>query len=167
MARRRKSENGGTDQTGRPLGYEAQLWKTADALRNNMDAAEYKHVVLGLIFLKYISDAFESKHAELDADSVSRHPLDVVDVAVLTGHVVAQAPTGLTFSIAPGGGRRLRFWGDCLFSRRGPLPRVRRLLSRCVIRAQPFNTLNEVRNEPLADSSYERDQEQRGEARIH
>src|SRR3984957_18913860 len=38
----------------------------ADALRNNMDAAEYKHVVLGLIFLKYISDAFEAKHAELE-----------------------------------------------------------------------------------------------------
>jgi type I restriction enzyme M protein len=49
-------------------GFEAKLWQTADALRNNMDAAEYKHVVLGLIFLKYISDAFEAKHAELDAD---------------------------------------------------------------------------------------------------
>ena len=48
-------------------GFEAKLWATADALRNNMDAAEYKHVVLGLIFLKYISDAFESKHAELEA----------------------------------------------------------------------------------------------------
>jgi hypothetical protein len=47
------------------LGYEAQLWQMADALRNNMDAAEYKHVVLGLIFLKYISDAFEAKHADL------------------------------------------------------------------------------------------------------
>jgi type I restriction enzyme M protein len=46
---------------------EAKLWQAADALRNNMDAAEYKHVVLGLIFLKYISDAFEAKHAELDA----------------------------------------------------------------------------------------------------
>jgi type I restriction-modification system DNA methylase subunit len=45
---------------------EAKLWAAADALRNNMDAAEYKHVVLGLIFLKYISDAFEAKHAELD-----------------------------------------------------------------------------------------------------
>lgn len=42
-----------------------KLWAAADALRNNMDAAEYKHVVLGLIFLKYISDAFEAKHAEL------------------------------------------------------------------------------------------------------
>jgi HsdM N-terminal domain len=49
------------------LGFEAQLWAAADALRNNMDAAEYKHVVLGLIFLKYISDAFESKHADLEA----------------------------------------------------------------------------------------------------
>ena len=47
--------------------HEAQLWQMADALRNNMDAAEYKHVVLGLIFLKYISDAFEEKHAELEA----------------------------------------------------------------------------------------------------
>ena len=47
--------------------FEAKLWAAADALRNNMDAAEYKHVVLGLIFLKYISDAFEAKHEELDA----------------------------------------------------------------------------------------------------
>jgi type I restriction enzyme M protein len=45
---------------------EAKLWSMADALRNNMDAAEYKHIVLGLIFLKYISDAFEAKHAELE-----------------------------------------------------------------------------------------------------
>jgi len=44
---------------------EQKLWQSADMLRNNMDAAEYKHVVLGLIFLKYISDAFEAKHAEL------------------------------------------------------------------------------------------------------
>jgi type I restriction enzyme M protein len=40
------------------LGFEAKLWLTADKLRNNMDAAEYKHFVLGLIFLKYISDTF-------------------------------------------------------------------------------------------------------------
>jgi type I restriction enzyme M protein len=46
---------------------EAKLWSMADALRNNMDAAEYKHVVLGLVFLKYISDAFEAKHTELEA----------------------------------------------------------------------------------------------------
>jgi type I restriction enzyme M protein len=47
------------------LGFEAKLWLTADKLRNNMDAAEYKHVVLGLIFLKYISDSFEEQRAKL------------------------------------------------------------------------------------------------------
>ena len=49
-------------------GYEDELWKMADALRGSMDAAEYKHVVLGLIFLKYVSDAFEEMHAKLAAD---------------------------------------------------------------------------------------------------
>ncbi|OGH57654.1 MAG: N-6 DNA methylase [Candidatus Lindowbacteria bacterium RIFCSPLOWO2_12_FULL_62_27] len=47
------------------LGFEATLWSAADKLRNNMDAAEYKHVALGLIFLKYISDAFEELHTKL------------------------------------------------------------------------------------------------------
>ena len=47
--------------------YRTQLWEMANALRNNMDAAEYKHIVLGLIFLKYISDAFEEKHTSLTA----------------------------------------------------------------------------------------------------
>jgi hypothetical protein len=41
------------NDTGATLGFEAKLWAAADALRNNMDAAEYEHVVLGLIFLKY------------------------------------------------------------------------------------------------------------------
>lgn len=50
------------------LGFENELWRAADALRSNMDAAEYKHVVLGLIFLKYISDAFEEQHAKLEAE---------------------------------------------------------------------------------------------------
>lgn len=49
------------------LGFEAKLWSAADKLRNNMDAAEYKHVVLGLIFLKYISDAFEEMRAKLSS----------------------------------------------------------------------------------------------------
>src|SRR5665213_3316904 len=53
------------------VGFEAKLWQMADKLRNNMDAAEYKHVVLGLIFLKYISDAFEEKHAALEAEKKS------------------------------------------------------------------------------------------------
>ena len=61
------AKNGNT--TALPLGFEAQLWAAADALRNNMDAAEYKHVVLGLIFLKYISDAFEERHVALLAEA--------------------------------------------------------------------------------------------------
>jgi type I restriction enzyme M protein len=68
MARKPKqSATAKNNGNGANLGFEAKLWAAADALRNNMDAAEYKHVVLGLIFLKYISDAFEAKHAELDA----------------------------------------------------------------------------------------------------
>ena len=53
---------------GPELGIERELWKTADKLRSNMDAAEYKHVVLGLIFLKYISDTFEEVHEQLEND---------------------------------------------------------------------------------------------------
>lgn len=67
MARVKKAK---TD-TGANVGYEAQLWQMADALRGSMDAAEYKHVVLGLIFLKYISDAFEEQHARLEAEEAS------------------------------------------------------------------------------------------------
>jgi type I restriction enzyme M protein len=64
MARKikKKTNNGAT------LGFEEKLWQAADKLRSNMDAAEYKHVVLGLIFLKYISDAFEEHHAKLDGE---------------------------------------------------------------------------------------------------
>jgi len=53
------------DTTPKEEPIEKQLWKAADKLRKNIDAAEYKHVVLGLIFLKYISDAFEELHARL------------------------------------------------------------------------------------------------------
>jgi type I restriction enzyme M protein len=56
------------NKNGANLGFEEKLWQAADKLRNNMDAAEYKHVVLGLLFLKYISDAFEEKHADLLED---------------------------------------------------------------------------------------------------
>ncbi len=55
----------GKESNGAKLGFEATMWSAADKLRNNMDAAEYKHVVLGLIFLKYISDAFEERHQAL------------------------------------------------------------------------------------------------------
>jgi|AMFO01.1.fsa_nt_gi Type I restriction-modification system methyltransferase subunit len=74
MAARRKSKNpsarlhASTHRQAATVGYEAQLWQMAAALRGSMDAAEYKHVVLGLIFLKYISDAFEEQHAKLVAE---------------------------------------------------------------------------------------------------
>ena len=51
------------------LGFDTKLWQAADKLRSNMDAAEYKHVVLGLIFLKYISDAFEDRRAMIERDA--------------------------------------------------------------------------------------------------
>ncbi len=63
MAKRQaKTANG---ESTANIGFEAKLWLAADKLRNNMDAAEYKHVVLGLIFLKYISDSFEEMRAKL------------------------------------------------------------------------------------------------------
>ena len=52
---------------GANLGFENKMWAAADKLREHMDASEYKHVVLGLIFLKYISDAFQTKYEELEA----------------------------------------------------------------------------------------------------
>ncbi len=50
------------------IGFEEKLWGMADKLRGSMDASEYKHVVLGLLFLKYVSDSFEEKHKELEGD---------------------------------------------------------------------------------------------------
>jgi len=67
---KQKTRQGGGDN-GATLGFEAKLWQAADKLRHNMEVAEYKHVVLGLIFLKYISDAFEERHAKLAADRKS------------------------------------------------------------------------------------------------
>ena len=63
-AKSSKSKSAARDSSA-SIGFEAKLWLMADKLRNNMDAAEYKHVVLGLIFLKYISDSFEEHRAKL------------------------------------------------------------------------------------------------------
>ncbi len=84
------------------VGYEAQLWQMADALRGTMDAAEYKHVALGLLFLKYISDAFEEKHAALlaeqaqgadpeDPDEYRAHSIFWVPPEARWAHLKAQA----------------------------------------------------------------------------
>ena len=60
--------NGKEKNNGASLGFEAELFKAADKLRGNMEPSDYKHVALGLIFLKYISDTFEARHAELLAE---------------------------------------------------------------------------------------------------
>src|SRR6266545_3397046 len=70
-AKKARTENGKPatkNGNGASLGFEAQLFLAADKLRGNLEPSEYKHVVLGLIFLKYISDAFEAKRAALVAD---------------------------------------------------------------------------------------------------
>jgi type I restriction enzyme M protein len=64
MAKTRKTNTG----NGANLGFEEKLWAAADKLRSHMDAAEYKHVVLGLVFLKYISDAFQELFDRLSSD---------------------------------------------------------------------------------------------------
>ena len=64
MARKNTEKNG----NGGTLGFEGELFKAADKLRGNMEPSDYKHVALGLIFLKYISDAFEAKHKALMAE---------------------------------------------------------------------------------------------------
>ena len=64
-ARRQKANGNGN---GANLGFEAEMFKTADKLRGNMEPSDYKHVALGLIFLKYISDAFEAKRTVLLAE---------------------------------------------------------------------------------------------------
>jgi len=66
MAKSAKATNNGAS-----LGFEQKLWQAADKLRSNLDAAEYKHVVLGLIFLKYISDSFQEHYQALLSDPMA------------------------------------------------------------------------------------------------
>ncbi len=65
MARRQTTGTTKKPNNGANLGFEQTMWQAADKLRGHMDAAEYKHVVLGLIFLKYISDAFQERYEAL------------------------------------------------------------------------------------------------------
>ena len=88
--------------TAANVGFEAQLWQMADALRGSMDAAEYKHVTLGLLFLKYISDAFEEHYAAFfseqhlgadpeDPDEYRAHNIFWVPPEARWRHLKAQA----------------------------------------------------------------------------
>src|SRR3954468_15052771 len=71
---------------------EKKLWKAADKLRKNMDAAEYKHVVLGLIFLKYISDAFEELYDKLKEGKGQYEGADPEDKNEYTAEKVFYVP---------------------------------------------------------------------------
>ena len=75
----RTSSSPKKQSNGANLGFEQKLWQAADKLRGHMDAAEYKHVVLGLIFLKYISDAFEEKHSALLQQKLKEKGIDPED----------------------------------------------------------------------------------------
>ncbi len=99
----RKQQGGASagQDGGAPTGHEAELWAMTDALRGSMDAAEYKHFVLGLIFLKYISDAFEERHAAVlaewgadaaeDRDEYTAENIFWVPPEARWGHLKAQA----------------------------------------------------------------------------
>ena len=68
MAQKRAKTNKNKFNGGN-LGFEEKLWQAADKMRGHMDPAEYKHVVLGLIFLKHISDAFEERRSQLESSA--------------------------------------------------------------------------------------------------
>ena len=68
MTKKQASAQGEQGNGGATIGYESELWAMADALRGSMDASEYKHVALGLIFLKYVSDAFEEMRRLLESE---------------------------------------------------------------------------------------------------
>ena len=87
MARSNKAKKNEIDE---PL--EKKLWKTADKLRKNMDAAEYKHIVLGLIFLKYISDAFEELYQKLKDGKGDYEGADAEDKNEYTAEKVFYVP---------------------------------------------------------------------------
>lgn len=82
------------------IGFEKKLWDAACILRGNMDAAEYKHVILGLVFLKYISDAFDKRYQELlevgeeeDRDAYAEDNIFFVPPVARWAHIAAQAHT--------------------------------------------------------------------------
>jgi len=97
MAKRKNGDR--ANGNGGNLGFEAKLWLAADKLRGHMDAAEYKHVVLGLIFLKYISDAFQEHYEALkrepDADPEDRDEYTAKNVFWVPKKARWSGPAGL------------------------------------------------------------------------
>ena len=102
--RRQRSSNTETESNrdSAVTGYEAELWRMADTLRGSMDAAEYKHVVLGLIFLKYISDAFERPTPSLrKRSSTARTPKIQTSIAPRASSGCRPKPDGSISKIRP------------------------------------------------------------------
>ena len=96
---------------GATLGYEAKLWKIADTLRGSMDAAEYKHVALGLLFLKYISDAFEEVHAKLESQqNEGADPEDPDEYRAQNVFWVPRRPVGRTSRPTPSSPTSASWW---------------------------------------------------------
>jgi type I restriction enzyme M protein len=89
-----KSKTPGKPDNGANLGFEQKLWAAADKLRGHMDAAEYKHVVLGLMFLKYISDAFQERYEVLKKEPHA----DAEDRDEYTGENVFWVPRAARWS---------------------------------------------------------------------
>lgn len=81
--------------TGANLGFEKEIFAAADKLRGNIDAAEYKNVVLGLIFLKYIADSFEEKYKSLleDRDEYTAENIFFVPKEARWDYIASKATT--------------------------------------------------------------------------
>lgn len=77
---------------------EQTLWDSANELRGNLDAAEYKSVVLGLVFLKYINDCFKVKHDELVAEGAGALRKTLMNISVTTSFLFLQMPVGIKSS---------------------------------------------------------------------
>ena len=89
-------------ENNKEISFEDKLWKSADKLRSNMDAAEYKHVVLGLLFLKYISDAFSEVYTELMKDPTS----DPEDIDEYTSRRVFWVPKEARWNLLQNNAKR-------------------------------------------------------------
>ena len=114
MATASRTKTSNNNQTTAELA--PKLWATANALRGNIDAAEYKHVVLPLMFLKYISDAFEELHEELESkadegydpeepDEYRERNVFWVPRSPLGKHTIPGPPRGRRGNHRPGHGR--------------------------------------------------------------
>lgn len=104
MARPKKNTAATNDKPETTERLESVLWKAADKLRKNIDAAEYKHVVLGLIFLRYISEAFTALHARLTAESAAG--ADPEDKAEYSAENVFFVPPAARWSFLQASGKQ-------------------------------------------------------------